>query len=126
MQRLRGKEAHPKVSRALIDRIESDDRYESLRPRAEILKTSQTELERAIEERENLRTPELRASVDLRTALDSGRRAYNRLYPKLTLLFESKGFLETFFITNDRSAKADPADPEDASAEPGEGLSAAV
>lgn len=36
------------VVRALIDRIESDDRYEALRPCAEELKTAQSELDRAI------------------------------------------------------------------------------
>ena len=93
--------------KALIDRIETDDRYDSLRPTAAELKTAQTELDRLLTEREDLRTPELRATVDLRTALDSARRAYNKLYPKLQLIFDNKGFIETFFISNGRSTKAE-------------------
>ena len=91
---------------ALIARIETEDRYEGLRETAAALKAAQTELDRLLTERENLRAPELRASTDLRTALDSARRAYNKLYPKLQLLFDSKGFIETFFISHGRSDKA--------------------
>jgi hypothetical protein len=94
--------------KTLIDRIETDDRYESLRPRAAELKASQAELEQMLETRENLRTPELRASVDLQTALDSARRAYNKLYPRLSLLFDNKSFVETFFVKSSRSSATAP------------------
>lgn len=64
--------------------------------------------------------------MDLRSALDSGRRACNKLHPKLIQHFESKGFIESFVIPRGRSAKTDPVTLEHENAEPGEGLSAAV
>lgn len=45
--------------------------------------------------------------MDLSTALNSARRAYNKPYPKLQLLFDSKGFIEIFFVVHSSSAKAE-------------------
>lgn len=103
--------------KALVDRIETDDRYQSLRAAAQTIKEAQAELDRLLTQRETLRAPELRAEVDLKTALDSARRAYNKLYPKLSLLFESKAFIETFFVAVDKSGKAEQAALDEALSE---------
>jgi len=95
--------------KALVDRIETDDRYQSLRTRAQTIKEAQAELDSLLAQRESLRAPELRAEIDLKTSLDSARRAYNKLYPKLCLIFESKAFIETFFIAVSKSEKAEQA-----------------
>jgi hypothetical protein len=97
----------------LIDRVESDARYESLRDRVATLKQCQTELDQTLAQREALRTPELRATTDLQAALESARRAYNKLYPRLSLLFDSKSFIETFFVQLQKSDKSDAEVSED-------------
>ncbi len=112
--------------KALVDRVETDDRYQSLRTTAQTIKEAQAELDRLLVEREALRTPELRAEVDLKTALDSARRAYNKLYPKLSLLYDSKAFIETFFVTVDKSGKAEQAALDEAFSEDGEAEDEAV
>jgi hypothetical protein len=43
----------------------------------------------------------------LQSALESSRRAYNKLYPRLSLLFESKSYIETFFAAVKKSGKTD-------------------
>lgn len=100
-------ESQNRFVKALIDRIETDARYETFRTTAAELKAAQTELDRLLVEREELRAPELRAAVDLRTALDSARRAYNKLSPRLQLLFDNKGLIETFFIAHGSSSTAE-------------------
>ncbi len=84
--------------KALIDRIETDARFESLRPRAAALKIAEADLEAALKQRNDLRLPLTRASVDLKAALESCRRTYNKLLPRLSLLFDKPAFVETFFL----------------------------
>jgi signal transduction histidine kinase len=98
-------ESQNRFVKALIDRIQSDSRYESLRGRAATLKQAQSDLDAALSRREELRTPEQRTAADLQAALESARRAYNKLHPKLSLLFESKSYIETFFATVRKSDK---------------------
>jgi hypothetical protein len=93
--------------KALIDRIETDSRYESLRGRVQTLKVAEAELEGALKAREDLRTPEVRAAVDLSAALDSAKRAYNKLPARLSLIFDNKAFIETFFVKNPKPGGAD-------------------
>jgi hypothetical protein len=100
-------ESQSRFVKALIDRVETDARFESLRGRVAALKQCQAALDKTLVEREALRTPELRATADLQAALESGRRAYNKLYPRLSLLFESKNFIETFFVQLQKSDKSD-------------------
>jgi exonuclease VII small subunit len=100
-------ESQNRFVKALVDRIESDSRYESLRGRTATLKQAQAEIDGALSRREELRTPELRAAADLQAALESARRAYNKLYPRLSLLFESKSYIETFFATIKKPGKTD-------------------
>jgi hypothetical protein len=38
-------------------------------------------------------------------ALENARRAYNKLYPKLSLLFDSKSYIETFFVDISKPGK---------------------
>jgi hypothetical protein len=105
-------ESQNRFVKAVIDRIENDSRYENLRGRAAALKQAQTDLEGALSQREELRTPEQRASSDLQAALDSARRAYNKLHPRLSLLFDNKSYVETFFVKMSKSAKPDDEDGE--------------
>jgi len=95
--------------KALIDRIETDPQYESLRGRAATLKAAQADLDTALADRKELLTPEIRASVDLATALDNARRTYNKLLPRLSLIFEKKAFVETFFLRRRKSKRSDDA-----------------
>jgi hypothetical protein len=110
-------DAQNRFVKALVDRIETDDRYQNLRTAAAIIKEAQAELDRLLVEREALRAPELRCEVDLKAALDSARRAYNKLYPKLSLLYDSKAFIETFFVAVDKTGKAEQAALDDAFSE---------
>jgi hypothetical protein len=57
-----------------FQKVSEIDNYEVLRTTAALLKTAQAELDRILAECENLRAPELRASVDLGTTRDSARR----------------------------------------------------
>lgn len=99
--------------KALIDRIESDSRYESLRGRAQTLKSAQAELEKALAHRTELMTPEARTAADLQAALESARRTYNKLGPHLALIFESKAYIETFFTKLRKPGTADEEETEE-------------
>jgi hypothetical protein len=99
--------------KALIDRIETDSRYESLRPRAAALKTAQADLERALKDREDLRTPMTRAALDLQAALENGKRMYNKLLPRLSLTFDKPSYVETFFSKLRKSKGAVDPDTEE-------------
>jgi len=106
-------EPQSRFVKALIDRIESDAPYESLRGRATTFKQCQTELDQTLEQREALRTPELCAAADLQAALESANRSYNKLYPRLSPLFDSKSFIDTFFAEVHKTDKADTELPEE-------------
>jgi len=83
---------------SIIQLLETDDAFASLRPQATPLRELSEQLTAATAARETLYLDENRAASERREAHEVARRAYNLLYPRLLLAFpEDEGLVESFF-----------------------------
>ena len=99
-------ESQHRFVKILVDRLENDKRFEALRGNVKPIVTAQTDLEKAIVNREECYMPEMRVSTDLKVAIDKAGRTYNKLYPQLTLIFDNERLVESFFLKIRKSRKS--------------------
>lgn len=81
----------------VIKRLRSEPEYASVKEHAAPLRTAQDRLEELETARKELYATEGRARVDLELALDDAKRWYNRMHPRLLLLFDDEALVESFF-----------------------------
>ena len=97
-----GGDAQARFVKAMIQQLEGDDAFVSLRHHATTLTERAEALTTALAAREELYLAEAQADAVRTRAADAARRAYNLMYPRLQLIFPDRPTLvESFFLRRD-------------------------
>ena len=92
-----GDDRQNKYVTVLLEQLNNLSQYKLFAKEAKELGLWQQELETALEQRNKLYQKEAQAQIEWNIALDNARRAYNRVYFQLQLVFDNKALIESFF-----------------------------
>lgn|GEM_PF-2245819 len=91
---------------SVVYALRNESSLQALKHLAHPLDEAQGRLTAAIARRADLATPEARAAAHLTTALERGRRTYNRMHAQLTLLLGDEALVESFFTAHSKTTES--------------------